>query len=233
MPAPAAVLAVLLAAGAWRLLRAEPALPVYKSLPGFSLTDSRGRPFTRADLLGKVWIANLIYTRCEDTCPLQAVELARILKEFDAETGLRILSVSVDSKHDTPEVLARYALSLRADPDRWHFLTGDEAAIARLAREGFSLAYGTRSAGKDISPAHGPHALLRRAGAFLSPPAAFAHHATLPLPGKGGLRYEVTHSARFILLGRKAQIRGYYLSEDSKALRRLRRHARILLRETP
>ena len=130
-------------------------------------------------------------------------------------------------------MLARYALSLRADPDRWHFLTGDETAIARLAREGFSLAYGTRSTGKDLSPARGPRALLRRAGAFLSPPAPFAHHTTPPLPGKGGLRYEVTHSARFILLGRKTQIRGYYLSEDPEALRRLRRHAQILLQETP
>ena len=160
--------------------------------------------------------------------------MARILKEFDAETGLRILSVSVDSKHDTPEVLARYALSLRADPDRWHFLTGDEAAIARLAREGFSLAYGTRSGGKRHLPGTRPaRPPSKGRGPSSPPPAAFAHHTTLPLPGKGGLGYEVTHSARFILLGRKAQIRGYYLSEDSKALRRLRRHARILLRETP
>ncbi len=40
-----------------------------------------------------------------------------------------------------------------------------------------------------------------------------------------------THSPRFVLIDREAQIRGYYVSTDSDAMKRLRRDLRILLRD--
>ena len=40
---------------------------------------------------------------------------------------------------DTPEVLKAYAAKFSADPAEWYFLTGPQAAIHRLAAEGFRL----------------------------------------------------------------------------------------------
>lgn len=40
-----------------------------------------------------------------------------------------------------------------------------------------------------------------------------------------------THSPRFVLVDRKAQIRGYYISTDSDALKRLQQDLKILLRD--
>lgn len=40
-----------------------------------------------------------------------------------------------------------------------------------------------------------------------------------------------THSPRFVLVDREAQIRGYYVSTDAEAMKRLRRDLSILLRE--
>ena len=46
-------------------------LDVYGEVPEFSLIERSGRPVTRADLLGKVWLTNFIYTECKETCPTQ------------------------------------------------------------------------------------------------------------------------------------------------------------------
>ena len=38
--------------------------------PGFALEDRHGRKVSLADFRGKVVIANFIYARCKDACPL-------------------------------------------------------------------------------------------------------------------------------------------------------------------
>ncbi|MCH7812911.1 MAG: SCO family protein, partial [Planctomycetes bacterium] len=52
---------------------------------------------------------------------------------------VRLVSFSVDPERDTPRVLRRYAERYGADPERWLFLTGDEALIRAVAVEGFKL----------------------------------------------------------------------------------------------
>src|SRR5687767_2217231 len=44
-------------------------LPVLFTLPEFTLTDQLGKPFGTADLQGKVWIADFIFTSCPTRCP--------------------------------------------------------------------------------------------------------------------------------------------------------------------
>jgi protein SCO1/2 len=135
----ALVLIGILAFGTWFVLVRGPALqrtptatprqpPAYGSVPDFSLIERGGRKIDRGELLGKVWVVDLIYTRCPDTCPLQS-----------AETDVRLVSITVDPRRDTTRVLSRYADRFRADPERWLFLTGDRGAIYRFAREGLHL----------------------------------------------------------------------------------------------
>jgi protein SCO1/2 len=50
---------------------------------------------------------------------------------------VKLVSVTVDPAHDTPEVLKAYAEANFADPERWKFLTGDQAVIEKLVTEGF------------------------------------------------------------------------------------------------
>jgi protein SCO1/2/putative membrane protein len=56
-----------------------------------------------------------------------------------AGTDVQLVSVSVDPEHDSPAVLARYASSLQADPERWWFLTGPKASVRGLVFEQFKL----------------------------------------------------------------------------------------------
>jgi protein SCO1/2 len=138
-----ALLAVMLAAGL-RLPKLpsflpRPPLPVLGQVPSFALTNRDGRPVTLATLAGRPWIADFIFTRCAASCPMMTARLARLGKELPAGEPVRRVSFTVDSEHDTPEVLAHYADSFQAPPD-WLFLTGPEADLQRLSRQGFKLA---------------------------------------------------------------------------------------------
>ncbi len=186
-------------------------LGVYGDVPDFRLTDRSGRPIGRADLLGKVWIANFIYTQCTETCPVQTAQLARLQPEFAGDADLRLVSITVDPQHDTLAALRSYAEKYGADPERWLFLTGDKWAIYRLAKEGFHLGVVDPD---DPGQAAG---LLR----WVEPARAFATH------GSKGL---IMHSSRLVLVDRRARIRAYHLPEG-ESLERLRRNLRALLAE--
>jgi protein SCO1/2 len=111
----------------------------YGTAPTFSLTERSGKSVATDDLRGKVWIADFIYTRCEDTCPLQSSVMASLQTEFQADPDLQLVSITVDPLTDSPEVLSRYANQHGAHPSRWVFLTGEPKEIKRIAQEGFRL----------------------------------------------------------------------------------------------
>jgi protein SCO1/2 len=114
-------------------------LQAFGAVPEFSLIERDGRRITLADLKGKVWIANFIYTNCPDTCPIQSAQIREIQDDFKNEKDLRFVSITVDPTRDTPEVLSEYAKRFSADPTRWLFLTGEKEAIYKLAEGGFRL----------------------------------------------------------------------------------------------
>lgn len=114
-------------------------LGIYGEVPDFALTERSGQRVTRANLLGKEWVANFIYTQCPETCPGQSLEISYLQAEFAAEPDLRLVSITVDPERDTTEVLAQYAERYGADAERWLFLTGPKREIYRLAADGFKL----------------------------------------------------------------------------------------------
>jgi protein SCO1/2 len=138
-----ALLAVLvLGALALRNRMVQPALeslPTRGQVADFALLSQTGQQITRADLLGKVWIADFIFTHCAGPCPRMTADLARIAGDLTSFPDLRLVSFSVDPERDTPAVLAEYARGYSADAERWYFLTGDKAAIFKLAKESFHV----------------------------------------------------------------------------------------------
>ncbi len=155
---------------------------------------------------------DFIYTECTESCPTQSLQFAQIQKDFPAADDLRLVSITVDPHHDTPEVLNRYAARYGAN-DRWWFLTGDQREIYCLARDGFHLSV------VDSSAAQPPTC----GSAFgLGPAAAWASH------GSKGL---IMHSARLVLVDRKAEIRAYHLVNNLDAAEKIKANLRSLLAE--
>ena len=106
-------------------------------LADFSLTDRSGKTVTKADLLGKVWIASFVLMRCPDgKCPQVTQTLERLQSELklSSHKDLRFVTFTIDPDHDTPDELDRYAKTFHADPNHWLFLSGSEEVIDKLMR---------------------------------------------------------------------------------------------------
>jgi protein SCO1 len=124
-------------------------LPKDGIVPPFQLIDQNGQPFGSQQLLGKIWIADFVYSTCPGPCPMISSRMSETQKPL-RDTDVKLVSFSVEPQHDTPAVLREYAARLNAQPGRWQFLTGDKATIYRLSHDGFKLATGEGGAAGPI-----------------------------------------------------------------------------------
>jgi protein SCO1/2 len=111
----------------------------YGALPSFEFVNQDAQPFGSAQLAGRIWIADFIFTSCPGPCPIISSRMSELQKPL-AKTDIHLVSFTVDPEKDTPEVLRVYAEKLHAQSKRWDFLTGSRAAIDALTRDGFKLA---------------------------------------------------------------------------------------------
>jgi protein SCO1/2 len=136
-------LVLLLVLFAFLLTRLEPrrraAPPQIGQIASFILTNQAGHTVTLADLQGKVWVADIIFTRCAGPCPRMTRQMASLQAALPADSPARLVTLTTDPEFDTPEVLSKYAARFNADTNRWWFLTGGKNEIASLARDGLKL----------------------------------------------------------------------------------------------
>jgi len=104
--------------------------------PNVELTTQDGETVRFFDDLieDKVVLINFIYTTCVDTCPMETAQLTQVQKILGDRMGKDVFfySISIDPKHDTPEVLKEYRQRFRAE---WTFLTGDNDDIIELRKK--------------------------------------------------------------------------------------------------
>ena len=130
----------------------------YGSVPSFELVNQNGQPFGSAQLLGKIWIADFIFTTCPGPCPMISSRMSELQKPLE-KTDVHLVSFTVDPDKDTPEVLRGYAEKLQAQPSRWDFLTGPKSTIYNLSRNSFKLAVSDSSA-ETGTPVHSTRMIL-------------------------------------------------------------------------
>jgi protein SCO1/2 len=118
------------------------------------LRDEGGKTVELGDLFrGRPVIVNLVYYQCPMLCNEVLNSLLRSLNAltFDVGDQFDVVTVSIDPS-EGPELASRKKASYlarygRKGADRgWHFLTGDEASIRRLAKAvGFNYTYDPKS----------------------------------------------------------------------------------------
>jgi protein SCO1/2 len=132
------------------LSEAPKRLETGQAVPDFTMTTQEGRPLKLSELRGRVVVLTFIYTRCPlpDFCPLMDRKMGELAAKVGASARLsgqvRLLSVSFDPEHDTPEVLAKHARVQGAHPPLWTFAVATHAELAKVAAP-LGLTYGPTS----------------------------------------------------------------------------------------
>jgi len=119
--------------------RNRPPLLIYGTVPDFALTNQSGRVVALSDLRGKVWVADIIFTRCPGLCAKMTGQMSQIQAGLPADLPVKLISLTADPDFDNQEVLKRYGERFGATAGRWHFLTGKKIDLYRLATKGLLL----------------------------------------------------------------------------------------------
>ena len=152
-PALGPGLSLSLQGGTPTLSAATSVLKPGDQLPDFSMTTQEGKTLRLSDLKGKVVGLTFIFTRCPlpDFCPRMDRKFAEAAGRIEAVTrraeGIRLISVSFDPEHDTPEILAKHAAAQGAKPPSWTFAVASHPELAKVA-PALGLIYGPQ--GTDI-----------------------------------------------------------------------------------
>jgi protein SCO1/2 len=121
------------------LLRDQPRrLEIGEPVPGFAMTNQDGQVVKLSDLRGYVVALTFIYTRCPlpDFCPLmdkKFSELAQRVAAFPARASkVRLISLSFDPEHDTPDLLRKHAQVRGATPPLWSYAVASHPELAKI-----------------------------------------------------------------------------------------------------
>ncbi|MDP1928199.1 MAG: SCO family protein [Thiobacillus sp.] len=95
------------------------------AVPDVKLVDAdRAGVSLRSQLDDKPVILNFIFTSCGAICPVMSTTFSQVQAALGRERDtVRMVSISIDPEHDTPEALKIYAKKYGAGP-QWQLLTG-------------------------------------------------------------------------------------------------------------
>lgn len=99
------------------------------------LLDQNGRRvrFYSDVLKDRVVLLNVIFTHCNDACPLITRKLREVREAMgDGAKAVTFISITSDPTNDSPDVLKRFAQEQGVDGPNWLFLTGAQADIDRV-----------------------------------------------------------------------------------------------------
>lgn len=113
-------------------------------VPFFSLINQDGAQVTSDTFRGHPVVLTFIFTRCPvpSFCPRISNNFSELQNAITSDAALagkaRLLSITLDPKFDTPEILKAYAAHQKADAQIWTFATGEQSQVDNLT-QGFAV----------------------------------------------------------------------------------------------
>src|ERR1017187_535709 len=75
-------------------------LPVYGQIADFALTNQNGRAVSLADLRGRVWVADIIFTRCPGPCLKMTKQMQVLQNALPADSKTQLVTLTTDADLD-------------------------------------------------------------------------------------------------------------------------------------
>ncbi|RWY54166.1 SCO family protein [Mucilaginibacter gilvus] len=97
---------------------------IYQTIPAFKFVNQYGDSITQNSLKGDIYVADFFFTTCPSICPIMHRNMLKVYNEFKNVSDFKIISHSIDPKHDSVPVLKKYADGLGITGNSWWLLQG-------------------------------------------------------------------------------------------------------------
>jgi protein SCO1/2 len=115
---------------------------VYPAIADFSFINQDSSTVSNQTFSDKVYVADFIFLSCPTICPVMAIEMKKVYAAYQNDERVLFLSHTIDPQHDTVPRLKAYAKGLNVSSPKWHFVTGNQESILKIAEQSyFSTAY--------------------------------------------------------------------------------------------
>jgi len=108
---------------------------IYHQIQDFKLLNQNADTLSWKNFEGKIVILNLFYASDNLATKMANNAIGVLHKVYGKNPIVNFVSLSIDPVHDTPDVLAKYALTQQAKAGKWDFLTGDSTAIYQMVNK--------------------------------------------------------------------------------------------------
>jgi protein SCO1/2 len=106
---------------------------VYQTIPPFKTVNQYGDSISNKNLDGNIYVADFFFTTCPSICPTMHRNMLTVYDAFKAEKDVKIISYTIDPKHDTVAVLKKYADKMGVTGNIWWLLNGKKEDIYKLS----------------------------------------------------------------------------------------------------
>jgi protein SCO1 len=110
---------------------------VYQTVPAFKFVNQYGDSVGSKNLENDIYVADFFFTSCPSICPIMQRNMLAVYNAFKDTADVKIISFTIDPKHDTVPVLKKYADKLGVSGNSWWFLNGDKDAVYALATKSY------------------------------------------------------------------------------------------------
>jgi len=113
---------------------------VYQTVPAFKFINQYGDSVGSKELQDKIYVADFFFTSCPSICPGMQRNMLSVYNAFKNTPDVKIISYTIDPKHDTVAVLKKYADKLGVSGNSWWFINGDKDKVYDLAAKSYLVA---------------------------------------------------------------------------------------------
>jgi protein SCO1/2 len=106
---------------------------IYPTIPQFKTVNQYGDSIKSISLDDNIYVADFFFTTCPSICPIMHRNMLKVYEELKEMPDLKIISYTIDPKHDSAAVLKNYANKLGIEGNRWWLLQGKKEEIYQLA----------------------------------------------------------------------------------------------------
>src|SRR4051812_39766542 len=82
---------------------------IYPTIPDFKTVNQYGDSIKSVNLDDNIYVADFFFTTCPSICPVMHRNMLQVYEAFKDMPDLKIISYTIDPKHDSVTILKSYA----------------------------------------------------------------------------------------------------------------------------